>query len=339
MNIHFIYLIILGICISQHVVHAQTWSEDHLGNGFEFRIVQHTSDYEGKVISTIIRKKASTNSKKAVLYVHGFNDYFFQTEYADTLINRGYHFYAVDLRKYGRSFLPNHKMNNVRDLREYYADIDSTLAQMKQDGMEWIVLNGHSTGGLIVSLYAADHQQNPTFNALLLNSPFFDMNLNWFMENVATPLGAFLGEFFPDNVLAGAPFALYGMSLHKNDYGEWNYNLDWKPHISPDPNMGWIRAIHLGHERVQAGLTLNQPILVMHAHQTIYADDWSDRLFTGDAVLDVQDIREYAQLIDGNVTIVSIKNGLHDLVLSKKSVRDQVYKKVIEWLNLQILEK
>lgn len=328
-------LFLIGLIYAPQV-QAQLWEEDHLKNGFEFRTVHHASDYEGEVIATIIRKKSMETSKKAVLYVHGFNDYFFQTEYADTLIQKGYHFYAVDLRKYGRSILPHQKMNNVRDLSEYYADIDSALAQLKQDGMDWILLNGHSTGGLIVSLYAADHQQNPMFDALFLNSPFFDMNLSWFMETIATPLGAFLGEYYPENVLTGAPFALYGMSLHEKDYGEWEYNLAWKPHVAPDPNLGWIRAIHSGHQRVQQGLKISQPVLVMHSHQSIYPESWSDALFTGDAILDVQDIQVYAQKMQADVTLIPIKNGLHDLVLSKKEVRELVYQKLTEWMEVQI---
>jgi len=42
-------------------------------------------------------------TRGAVLYVHGFTDYFFQTGLADFFAARGLRFYALDLRKCGRA--------------------------------------------------------------------------------------------------------------------------------------------------------------------------------------------------------------------------------------------
>ena len=40
---------------------------------------------------------------RAVLYLHGRNDYFFQTHLADAFLSAGYEFYALDLRTCGRA--------------------------------------------------------------------------------------------------------------------------------------------------------------------------------------------------------------------------------------------
>ena len=53
---------------------------------------------------------------------------------SEEFLKKDYHFYALDLRKYGRSILQNHKANNVRDLSEYYEDIDSALAIIREEG-------------------------------------------------------------------------------------------------------------------------------------------------------------------------------------------------------------
>lgn len=37
-------------------------------------------DYEGKVIATLVRRLSASGSGRAVLYIHGFNDYFFNME-------------------------------------------------------------------------------------------------------------------------------------------------------------------------------------------------------------------------------------------------------------------
>ena len=59
-----------------------------------------------------------------MLHVHGFADYFFHTEYAEWWADRGYDFYALDLRKYGRSLRAHQTPNYVADLSEYFAELD-----------------------------------------------------------------------------------------------------------------------------------------------------------------------------------------------------------------------
>ena len=46
---------------------------------------------------------AAPRHDRAVLYLHGRNDYFFQTWLADALLEAGYEFYALDLRTCGRA--------------------------------------------------------------------------------------------------------------------------------------------------------------------------------------------------------------------------------------------
>ena len=90
-------------------------------------------------------------TRDAILYVHGYNDYFFQRELGDSVNARGYNFYALDLRKYGRSLRPHQDAFFCKDLGEYFADIDTALATIRSEGNERIWLMGHSTGGLITS--------------------------------------------------------------------------------------------------------------------------------------------------------------------------------------------
>ena len=99
------------------------YQPDVLGSNYEQMTLNFADDYDGKVIATLVRKKAAQATKKAVLYIHGFSDYFFQTEMAEQFNQHGYDFYALDLRKYGRSKLPHQKFYYVLDLREYDAEI------------------------------------------------------------------------------------------------------------------------------------------------------------------------------------------------------------------------
>ncbi|UOQ72131.1 alpha/beta hydrolase [Hymenobacter cellulosilyticus] len=125
------------------------YQPDVLGSEFEQQVIQQPADYEGAVVCTLVRLREQAPGPRAVLYVHGFTDYFFQRDMALEYRRHGFRFYALDLRKYGRSWLAHQAPNNVRDLQEYFPDLDAALARMQAEGCTAIVLNGHSTGALL----------------------------------------------------------------------------------------------------------------------------------------------------------------------------------------------
>lgn len=308
--------------------------EDVLKNGFEQTTIIQPDDYEGKVSSTLIRKMNSKRCDKAILCIHGFNDYFFQVVIATEFLERGYNFYALDLRKYGRSQLPNHISNNVRNLSEYYEDIDSALTIIKGEGNQKIVLYGHSTGGLLISLYASDRKGSELFDALVCNSPFYDFNVPWIQKKTVIPMLSFLGRIEPNISLPVGFSKFYGKSLHKNDFGEWDYSLNWKPHVAPSINAGWVNAIHQGHLKIVQGVTINKPILILHSRKSVYPKEWSEVMFEGDAILNVTDINEKSKRIKAPIKeVVAVDGAIHDVILSRKPARDTVFKIILEWLD------
>lgn len=311
--------------------------EDVLKNGFEQTTITQPNDFEGEVTTTLVRKMNSKPSDKAILCIHGFNDYFFQVVIADEFLKQGYNFYALDLRKYGRSLLPNHIPNNVRDLTEYYEDIDSALNILKEEGNQTIVLYGHSTGGLIITLYASDRKGAEQFDALVCNSPFYDFNVPWIQKKTVIPMLSFLGRVKPNIYLPIGFSKFYGKSLNKKNHGEWDYDLNWKPHVAPSINAGWVNAIHQGHLRIIQGVTINKPILILHSHKSIYPKHWSKEMFEGDAILNINDIKEKSKLIcSPQKEVIEVDNAMHDVVLSKKPVRDKVFETIFEWLNANL---
>ena len=324
--------LLLALLITISTANAQvTYFADLMGKGFKQATIVQPSDYEGSVTCTIIRKTTPEKSAKAVLYVHGFNDYFFQEEMADRYIKEGFNFYAVDLRKYGRSWLSHQKFNNVRDLAEYYADIDTALAVIKGEGNEKVLLSGHSLGGLVISLYAGERAGKEKFDAVLLNSPLFALNIKSGLKKTALPLLIKRAEIHPETTIDSGLNTLYGESLHITAHGEWSYSLGLKPFIAPPVNLGWIRAVHMGQERLAQGIQINKPVLVLHSAKSIDEKKWSDVFFTGDAVLNVSDIALQAQNIVGQYSIQAVQGGMHDLVLSKQPVREEVYSTIFNW--------
>lgn len=309
------------------------YRRDILGEDFICKTIDMADDYEGKVVATLVRTKEQPATGTALLYVHGYNDYFFQAEMARFFNNNGYRFYAVDLRKYGRSKLPNQYPFMVRDLNEYFADIDSAVAQMKREGCTQIALMAHSTGGLITSLYCQKHKDNLPFYAIVLNSPFLDMNLGHIVEKVGVPVVARMGKKSPNKKLNGGMSTAYAESLLSNHHGEWQFDTAWKHVIAPPLTASWIRAIHLGQKELQKGLDIPCPILVMHSHRSVYGKKWKAEYQSGDGVLDVKDIEKYGRNLGPKAQTLTIENGLHDLALSAKPVREKFYAEALSFLN------
>jgi alpha-beta hydrolase superfamily lysophospholipase len=312
---------------------------DILGNGFEQLTLTFKRDYEGMVIATLIRKQPITPSSKAILYIHGFSDYFFQEQMAKRFNKEGYTFYALDLRKYGRSYMSHQIINNVRSLIEYDEDIAEALNIIKTEKHSEVLLMGHSTGGLIITYYASRHLKSGLFHGVICNSPFYEFNLSPFKRKIGIPILSFLSKYLPNTLISGGFSRLYGYSLHHEKYGEWDYNLAWKPHDLPKVTLSFINAIHKAHKNVQNNLRLDVPTLVLYSNQTIKDKKWSERFMEGDAVLNVDHISQYANQLKGEVTTCEIENGVHDLVLSKKPVRDRVYKIIFEWIKINFIEE
>lgn len=311
---------------------AADWLPDVLGDNYEMRYVDQGTDYSGPVRSTIVRRKSDCPTpRRGILYVHGFNDYFFQDEMASWFADSCYAFYAVDLRKYGRSITNGQTKFEVRDLHEYFADIDSAVAQMKADGISDIVLMGHSTGGLTTSLYMSE-SPDPAISGLILNSPFLDWNQSKTQEKLLIPAVDLFAGLMPRKTIAQGGGDGYARSLLKEYGGEWTYNTDWKMPHSPDVQLSWLKAVDEGHAEIQRNPRVRVPVLLMHSDKSLGHAEGAE-YDNSDAVLDVADISRYGRRLGGMVTEVEVKGGLHDLMLSRRSVREAVYDAIFRWLD------
>lgn len=306
------------------------WGEDLLP-GYESRFVRMPDAFDGPVRCTIIRRlvdKRSGGSRKAFLYVHGFNDYFFQSEMGELMNDSGYNFYAVDLRRYGRSRLPWQYPFNVRKQHEFFEDIDSALVQIRRDGNTDITLGGHSTGGLTVLYYAAMRGRRAGVDRVVTNSPFIEWNYSAFMRDVAANLVEGMGHIFPNAKIKQSHCDGYAYSLLKQYDGEWEYNTDWKMIYSPPVTMSWVGAInHAQRDLIRNGAHITVPILVMTSSRAIYGCNYTPEFSTGDCVLNPEMIRRQAARLasDSTRVICEIDSGLHDLILSRPSVRRKAY--------------
>jgi alpha-beta hydrolase superfamily lysophospholipase len=290
------------------------WRPDILP-GFEALDLPAPDDYDGAVTATLVRFPGREAPFGPVLYVHGFSDYFFQRHMAERFSLEGFAFYALDLRKHGRSLRSHQHPNFCKHVDEYYADLDAAIAAIGAP----VLLAGHSTGGLVCSLYAHEGARRGDVRALWLNSAFFQ----WRAPSARLPwlhVAAAMGRFMP---FLTAPERLpptYNNMLLEH----WEFDTNLKPVQGFPLYYGWIGAISDAHAKVHRGLGLEIPVLSMHSDE-------------GDIVLNWKHIARWSRTLGSRVAVLQFPGAFHDLVLSPPPIREEVFGQLFAWAGRAVM--
>jgi alpha-beta hydrolase superfamily lysophospholipase len=312
---------------------------DILGPPYERRTLELGHDEEGPVVATLVRRRAAEPASRAVLWVHGWSDYFFQTHVADYFAGSGFDFYAIDLRKYGRSLRGHQTPNFCHRLEEYFPELDEAARIIRgEDRHRTLLVAAHSTGGLTAALWAHRRRADRVVDALFLNSPFFDLNLPALLRVPAAATAVRLARRQPYGVLRRPIYPVYGQSLHATHRGEWKYELAWKPVGGFPIRYGWLAAVHAGHRRLHAGLSIDVPVLVGCSTRSYRRSQWHPLAHRADTVLDVADIVRWAPQLGRHVTLLRVNGGMHDLTLSAPAVRAGVFSELSRWTAAYVAE-
>jgi len=305
---------------------------------YSSQTIKLTPDYEGEVIATLIASKFNIGNRKSVLYLHGYVDYFFQAHLGEKFTENNFDFFALDLRKYGRSLLPHQHPNYCRDIREYFEEITVAIRLIHNSSNADILLMGHSTGGLIASNYINYGQERGFIKALILNSPFLDFNMTNFQKAIVYLASKLISSIFPYSKVNGALSPAYPQSLHKDFYGEWDFNLDWKPIKGFPTYFIWLLAIRTAQKKLESS-NIKVPVLVMHSSGSLKISTFSEEAMSNDIVLDIHDIKRVGAKLGKQITLLEIENAQHDIFLSPKIVREKAFDQMFSWLNSINFEK
>ncbi len=338
------------------------WVPDVLGAGFEQRTLPLGKDDEGPVVCTVVRslpqKQSRLKSDKRpllgvdVLYVHGWSDYFFNRTLAKFFTERGANFYALDLRKYGRSLRRWQTPGYITNLDQYDRDISAALKAIgrpvprkPESGTEPhelpcapstptapLLLLGHSTGGLTLSLWA--HRYPGAAQGLLLNSPWLEFQLSDVGRHAVSPLVKVGAKFRPKDALPQIDMGFYARAQREEEDPEdrMSINPTWRPDQTHAVHSGWLQAIFTGHDHVSDGLRIECPVGVMLSRRTGIPTKWNPDLTRTDSVLEVESIARDSLKLGPYVTMIRLDGALHDVFLSTRHVRKLAYLRMEQWL-------
>ena len=329
------------------------WVPDVL-DGFEQLTLPLDPDDEGEVVATLVRRRRAAGGDPLhggarptgvrdrgidVLYVHGWSDYFFQTGLADFWEGQGARFFALDLRKYGRSLRPGQTPGFVTSLATYDEDIEAALAAMGHGVLtadpamreRGLVLMGHSTGGLTLSLWTARNQDRVT--GLVLNSPWLEFQARDIGRKMLAPAIALQARLDPRVPLPQVDLGFYTRSVSRTLDGEWDYDLTWRPVRGFVVHGGWLNAVLHGQAAVELGLGITLPVLVLLSTSSTLAPRWTPEMMHSDTALDVVGIARRSTDLGRLVVLARIEGALHDVVLSAAPVRAVAYEQIATWLH------
>lgn len=304
-----------------------------LKNDFTETILTLTADAQGDNVATLVESKENTGGRDAVLYLHGFIDYFFHPHITEQFHAHDMDFYALDMRKYGRSLLPHQKPNYCEDLREYYEEVTLAITAMQEKTDKKLFILAHSTGCITASLYLNDGEKKDAISGLILNSPFLEIPQPKALTNGIYRAAKVVTRFKPYAIASRGVNHVYPQSIHKNFHGEWDFNLNWKPAGGFPTYFKWAIAVVNAQRELQTSSNISVPVLSMHSHRSSRPTKVTNKAKTSDTVLQVKHMKEISPKLGKDVTMLEVRDGKHDLFLSKKVVRDKAFEGMFGWLD------
>jgi alpha-beta hydrolase superfamily lysophospholipase len=316
------------------------WQPDILGDGYRQHVLELGTDPdgEGSIAAVLVRREpsAEATARGVVLYLHGFTDYFFQTAMADFSAANGLAFYALDLRKSGRARRAGQTAHYVGDLARYDSEIERALDLVAGEHPDLpVILLAHSTGGLIVPLWLDRRRaagRVAPVAGLVLNSPWFDLQVNAVLRATLDQALRVLGKVQPFRALKGPP-GVYGQTLHISGKGEWDFDTAMKPLEGFPVTLGWLNAVRRGQARLHRGLDVGVPSLILRSDRSHFSREYSPLSERADTVLDVKQIARWAGCLGAETTVVPVEGALHDVFLSQLQVREHAYEVMQTWLD------
>lgn len=204
------------------------------------------------------------------------------------------------------------------------------FASYKEPGERPLVLLGHSTGGLILSLWAARHPG--AASAVVLNSPWLEFQASEVGRAMMSPLIQARAWFRPIAPLPGLDPGFYTRAVSKKYDGEWDYEPDWRPDRGFPFTPSSLNAVFQGQAQVARGLGLQVPVLVMLSDKSYLQPKWSATALAADVVLNVDIVANRAVDLGNLVTLHRLPGAFHDVFLSPGGIRAQAYAGMGRWV-------
>jgi hypothetical protein len=117
-------------------------------------LVAGTLGDAGRGGAAVLRRRATRPSRRAVVYVHCPGDAFAPADLVGWYTDRGFHFYAADLRAVGSGGPGAAQASGpAGELGAYFAYLDAAITHVRADAIDTVVVSAHAAGAVFAALW------------------------------------------------------------------------------------------------------------------------------------------------------------------------------------------
>ena len=121
-----------------------------------------------------LRRASSRPTRRAVLYLHCRGDSFVSDDLATWYTERGFHFYAADMRLPERPGRPSPGRRRHKARKACFAGLDAACAYLREaEGIDMLIVSAHAAGAVTAALWCAARRDGRPADALILSDPDF----------------------------------------------------------------------------------------------------------------------------------------------------------------------
>jgi hypothetical protein len=172
-------------------------------------LVAGTMGAAGRGGAAVLRRRTARPSGRAVVYVHCLGDSFVPADLVGWYTDRGFHFYAADLRAVGDGEPGRPERSGpAGELDAYFACLDAAIMHLRAtDAIDTVVVSAHAAGALVAALWCHARRGSQPMDALILASPELGAARRWPGRAAARRENGTAGRASP--LLAGAQRRLW----------------------------------------------------------------------------------------------------------------------------------
>jgi len=195
----------------------------------------------------------------------------------------------------------------------------------RRSGISRILMYGHGTGAVVAALFVSDHPG--IIDSLLLTSPLHTIPKE--IPGFNRPLRPFTEPHDQTSPVCLA----YHESLQKGPR-KWTWNEDLKPITGWALYVGWLTAFENAVGRLEFGLSIDCPTLILIANKHLCAFDvFTEELLKADVFLDPVRTTQITSNWGTQIQVHSISDAIHDILLSEQLVEDIAFDTIFHKFN------
>jgi len=256
-----------------------------------------------------------TNNNKCIVWLAGHNDYFYHYHFSNYF--NDYDIYAISFRNSHNKRINN--FHHIDNLTDYYTEINLVIKKFNLIKYKERILYGHSTGGLIGTLYLNDNKH--IFHKFIMNSPFLKLKMNdsYFNDFILQNGIMKLVKYFPK--LDISPYTGHISKLVIYLSSSYMINKNMKKLKNSPLLSTWLASIIENQNRISNNeITIEIPTLIFFCNKSTIKFNKIDK---GDNVIDVTSCINQIPKIFKNYKLKIIKNSIHDMLCSDGNIHNR----------------